>query len=336
MMWNDEIDLESRGMTTRMIIDRARARGWDVAGFETNSALCIFRIPGREQLVQVFSASPPQMSLAAFKISKDKVITNQLLAAEGIPVPDELLVQFKQPDSEALRAFVEKHGQVVVKPTDASHGKGITVDVANTHQAEKALREAGDHSSASRAIVQQQISGYDIRVTCINYEYVNAITRLPASVVGDGVHTVRELVDITNSHEDRGLNYRTRLNRIPVDRVEHYLEAESLNRVPTEGETVQVIGVSNVGMGGERQNIDATLPDEIKRLAERITRILQLPVAGVDFMVSHIPVAGSTFENLNPVVIEANGCPMLTLFEDLSDPRQQEVIERYLDYLEKS
>lgn len=336
MMWNDDIDLAKRATTTRMIIERARARGWDVAGFETNTAISVIRIPGREQLVHVFSASPPQMSFATHKITKDKVITNQLLAAEGLPVPDELITNIEQPDKAALRAFIERYGEVVVKPMDGSHGKGITVGVTSLDQALAALHDAQQVSEKSNAIVQQQVPGFDLRVICIDYTYVSAITRLSAAVVGDGEHTIRQLVDITNSHEDRGLNYKARLNIIPIDKVERYLGVEALERVPAENESVQVIGVSNIGMGGVRHNVDEVLPDEIKRLAEQVTKALQLPVSGIDFMVDHVPVAGDTIESLNPVVIEANGCPQLVVYDDLSHPRQIAMIDGYLDYLGKS
>lgn len=333
MEWNEEIDLSKRKMTSKLIIERALARGWKVAGFETVRPLLMLEIPGRADPVMIYSAAPPQMSYTATKIAKDKHVTSELLRYYGMPVPEEMLVPVKSADKQLLADFLDRHPTVVVKPLDASHGKGITVGVTSPERLEWAIGVAAQATKLSKILVQQQVQGVDVRIVCIDYQYVDAITREPAFVVGDGVHTIRELVDITNASGERAENYRARLNIIPPQRVADYLSEESLNEVPPTGKKVQTIGVSNVGMGGESHNIRQDIPEFMREAAVQAARLLKLPVCGVDFMVPHVPVAGDTAESLPLNIIEVNECPMLTMYEDVRSSEQMAVIDRYLDFV---
>lgn len=333
---NEEIDLTKRKMTSQLIVERALARGWDVTGFETARAIFLLRIPGRDKPIKIFSSAPPQTSYAVSKITKDKAVTNALLGEIGLPVPAEMAVSIENYDLDVLNEFLTKYKKVVVKPLDASHGKGITVGITTTEQLQKAIEIAKPISDRSKVIMQQHVEGIDVRIVCIDYKFVDSISRQPATVVGDGAQTVRQLIETTNNGPDRGLNYTKRLNIIPIDKVEAYLGVEALDRVPAAAEAVQVIGVSNVGMGGERHNLKYEVPEFLKNMAIEAAKVLDLPVCGIDFMVQRLPQATDTQADLMPAIIEANECPMLTMYDDLHSPEQSAVIDGYLDYIATS
>jgi len=334
MEWNDAIDLSKRKFSSRLIVERARARGWDVCGFQSNLAIFLLHIPGRDKPVQIFSASPPQMSYPASKIAQDKYITNQILGHNGLLVPRELLIDTKQAlDMAALRQFLEDVKTVVVKPLDASHGKGITVGVDQVSGLEAGIELARQDSARGRVIVQQQVPGFDVRVVCIDYQFVDAISRLPASVFGDGASDVAELIDITNNGSERGENYHAKLNRIPAAKAQAFLGEADMSAVPAQGEEVQVVGVSNIGMGGTLKNIRGKIPEFLQEMAVQAAKILELPVCGVDFMVRAMPATDSSPEELQAYIIEVNGCPMLTMYERLNSDEQSGLIDNYLDYL---
>jgi cyanophycin synthetase len=251
----------------------------------------------------------------------------------NISVPKELLVNIYSYDKNEVEAFIKLCGKVIVKPLDASHGHGITVNVDSINLFEEALSETKRHTSRRNVVVQEQLSGVDLRVVCINYKFTDAISRLPASVVGDGTHSVKDLIEITNSSDQRGENYKAKLNIIPIDQVMRYMKEEELSKIPNKGEEVQVIGISNIGMGGVRLNIADKLPEFIKKMAEEVVKIINLPVCGVDFIVNYLPEANSTVEELQPKVIEVNECPMLTMYDDLNSKEQNKVIDLFLDYI---
>jgi len=331
---NEAIDVSKRKFTSRLIVERAIARDWKIVGFKTNPAIFLLYVPGRKEPVKLFSASPPQMSYPAAKFAKDKFITNRLLAIQELPVPEEVLVDTSQQINEAeLEAFLSKSTLVVVKPLDASHGKGITMNVATIDDLKKAIKEARNQSDKDTIVVQEQIEGFDIRVVCIDYKAVDAISRIPASVIGDGEHTVHELIEIANQSDERGENYKAKLNVIPLDKARQHLGKEKINTVPRKNETIQVIGVSNIGMGGVRSNLFSDVPQFLKEIAERAAKTMELPVCGVDFMVKKLPKSDDTFKDLYPAIIEVNECPMLTMYDDLYSDEQNRVIDHYLDFV---
>lgn len=336
MEWNDDIDLAKRGFTSRLIVQRVLARGWKICGFTSNKGLFLIYIPERAQPIQIFSSAPSKTSYPAAKIAQDKFITNQILAHEKLPVPAELLVDAKSSsDHQTLRSFIERYQTVVIKPLDSAHGKGITINLNHFDQLMPAIDDAILHSRGGKVLIQQQIQGFDIRIICIDYEFCEAISRRPAQVLGDGLHNIQELVAITNKHPERGENYKAKLNFIPLDKVQKYLGDEEIQRVPADGEEVRVIGVSNVGTGGERKNITTTIPEYLKDIARSACLLLQTPVCGLDFMVRSLPTVNSQAEDLDAHIIELNTCPSLLVHDDLGSPEQLAIIDRYVDFLAK-
>jgi D-alanine-D-alanine ligase-like ATP-grasp enzyme len=334
MQQDEEIDLSTKKFTSRLIIERARHRGWRAYGFKTNPAIFLLQIPGRELPIKIFSASPPQMSYPAGKIANDKYISSQILKQAGLPLPEDKLINTAMTfDEQALGVFLEKYGHVVVKPLDASHGSGVTIDATTLEQLRKACDEAAKYTKKKNVLVQQQVAGNDLRILCLGYEYAAAITRVPASVKGDGVHTVSELIDIENTKDYRGENYKARLNFINKERAKHYLGEAKMNEIPPSDQTVRVIGVANIGMGGERQIITNDIPDFLIEMAVKAAKILELPVCAVDFMVAVDPQKHSTPDELKPYLIELNGCPQLLISDDPYSAEQAAFIDKFLDFI---
>lgn len=336
MNWDRNIDLTKYKITTRLIIERALYRGWKVCSFKTNLAILLIYPNERKTPIKIFSASPPQMSFPASKISQDKYITNQLLAHNNLPVPRELLIKASGDNitsDKELEECLSELEKLVVKPLDSAHGKGITTDITSINSLKIAINEAKTHSFNNHIIIQEQIEGIDIRVICIGYRFANAISRTPATVRGDGKSTVAELINITNTNGERGENYKTMLNTIPLHKTTQYLSEEKLKKIPEKDSLVQVIGVSNTGMGGLRYNITDNIPDFLISIAEKAAQILELPVCGIDFMVKRLPKKNDSEDELDVRIIEANNCPSLVMYDDLYSSEQTDIIDRYLDYI---
>jgi cyanophycin synthetase len=336
MNWNEDIDLTKIKMTSRLIIERALFRGWKVCSFETNPAIMLIYSPGRETPIQVFSASPPQMSYPASKIANDKYITNQILAHHHLPVPQEMLVTIKgdsEVGDEDLEKYLTEYRKVVVKPLDASHGNGITTGITSIDNLRAALTEAKAKTNKKRVLIQEQLEGIDIRIVCIGYKFADAISRIPASITGDGEHSIRDLIGLTNQSDERGENYKAKLNMISLDKVRKFLGEDKLNEIPPKGVEVPVMGISNIGVGGVRFNIKQDVPGFLIDMAEKAARFLELPVCGVDFIAKRLPTKNDTIADLSAIIIEANACPMLTMYDDLRSPEQLSVIDKYLDFI---
>src|SRR5688572_1417356 len=148
----------------------------------------------------------------AVDIACDKEETKNLLEAAEIPVPKGTVIRTE----EGLKEAIDKFGYpLVIKPIDGNHGKGNTTNITTWDQAVKAFEAANKYSRS--VIAEKFIQGVDFRILVINYKFICAALRTPASVVGDGVHTIQWLVDETNKDPRRGYGHEKVLTQITVD-----------------------------------------------------------------------------------------------------------------------
>lgn len=139
----------------------------------------------------------------AVEMASDKEETNRLLADLGLPVPRQMLVY--DPD-EAVLAAGRIGYPVVVKPLNANHGRGVSINLAGPDEVATAFEHARQHGRT--VIVESFITGLDHRLLVVDGHLVAASKRVPGHVVGDGVHTVAELVDLVNLDPRRGSGTR--------------------------------------------------------------------------------------------------------------------------------
>ena len=129
----------------------------------------------------------------AVEISCDKEDTHNLLRDLGLPVPQQYMVHSER---EAARAARRIGFPVVVKPLDANHGRGVSINLADEDQVRSAFSVALESARGRSVLVESFIEGMDHRMLVVNNELVAVAKRVPGHVVGDGTHTVAELVDI--------------------------------------------------------------------------------------------------------------------------------------------
>lgn len=328
-------DLPKLKISTRMIAKELLDRDYKVQGFLSTTGLMQVTLPDSPVAMRIYSVIDESMSFVAGRaIARNKQVTNALIAHLGIPVPDEIYIEEEDLESKkgVIDTFIKQHGMVVAKPIDGAHGKGIFTGVTTYEQIIEASRVIVDLSDFSGFIIQQQLQGIDIRIVCIDGHYASAMTRVPATVIGDGVSTIVQLIEKENQHEDRnGTNYSTIFNKIDMSFVERHLSKEVLASIPLQGESIQVAGVANVGVGGTRKNLDEAIPQFLRDASEKIAKELRLPICGIDFFVDAIPQATDSFDDLHPVVIEVNNAPGLTQYESFDDPRQKQLVKQLVD-----
>ena len=143
-----------------------------------------------------------QLLSIAVDIAGDKEETKKLLEEAQIPVPRGRIIR----NEEELQEAIDRIGYpFVIKPIDGNHGKGATTNIITWEQALKALEAARRYSR--NVICEKFITGFDFRVLVINYKFMCAALRTPASVTGDGEHTIQWLVDETNKDPRRGFGH---------------------------------------------------------------------------------------------------------------------------------
>jgi cyanophycin synthetase len=279
-----------------------------------------------QQRVQAtITSRTPHISV---ELASDKEETNRILANLGLPVPRQRLVQ----GADDAVAAAERIGYpVVVKPFNANHGRGISIHLMAEEQVRTAFEVAREHSRS--VIVESFITGEDHRMLVINGELVAVSRRVPGHVVGDGVHTIEQLVDEVNRDPRRGIGHEKVLTRLVFD---HQAEAmlEKLGytpaTVPAAGERVFLRSTGNLSTGGTATDMtDLVHPDNVE-MAVRAVKAIGLDVGGVDFLSTDIT---ESYKEIGGAICEINAAPGFRMHMAPSEGRPRDVAGPVLDML---
>ncbi len=242
----------------------------------------------------------------AVDIAGDKDLTTKLLASAGLPVPRSEAVR----SVDAAVSAADRIGYpCVVKPLDGNHGRGVCLNLPNAEAVRAAWVIAEGESRRGVCIVESLLIGRDYRCLIVGGKMAAIAERVPAHVIGDGEHTVAELIEITNSDPRRGVGHEKVLTRIKVDSVAMGLLASQgleLVSVAPAGSMVKLALTGNMSTGGI--SVDRTFdahPDNVD-IAEEAARMIGLDVAGIDFI---CPDIASPVRETGGAICEVNAAP---------------------------
>lgn len=264
----------------------------------------------------------------AVDIACDKEETKHLLEAAEIPVPKGTVIRTETGLEEAVAKFGYP---LVIKPIDGNHGKGNTTNITTWEQALKAFEAAKQYSRS--VIVEKFITGVDFRVLVINYKFICAALRTPASVMGDGVHTIQWLIDETNKDPRRGYGHEKVLTQITIDQFTQKMLDEkgyTLETIPPKDELVLLKPTANLSTGGTSTDVtDEVHPVNIF-LAERIAKIIGLDICGIDIMAPDL--RAPIYEN-GGAVLEVNAAPGFRMHIEPAEGLPRNVAEPVINML---
>ncbi len=240
----------------------------------------------------------------AVDVAGNKAQTKRLLSMAAIPVAlGEICAS-----EEELQNTIGRIGYpIVIKPLDGNHGKGASININAWPKALEGLHHAQAYSN--RVIVERFIVGHDYRILVINNQVVAAAQRVPARVIGDGLHTIQQLIDIENKDPRRGYGHENVLTEITVDRDTLDLLAQknySLDTAPIKDEIVYLKSTANLSTGGTSIDVTDMMHPENIFVAERIARVIGLDICGIDIMAPNLT---QPLKDSGGVVLEVNAAP---------------------------
>ena len=267
-------------------------------------------------------------SSIAVEIACDKEETKNLLEAAEIPVPRGRIVYTE----EELQQAIAKIGYpVVTKPVNGNHGKGATTNIRTWEEATGAFEAAKKYSRA--VICEKFITGRDFRVLVINYKFVAAALRTPASIWGDGTSTIQQLIDKVNSDPRRGYGHEKVLTAIKIDSfTENILEKNgyTLDTVLANNEELWLKPTANLSTGGTATDVTDFVHPTNVFMCERIARIIGLNICGIDIMADDLSVP--IVEN-GGAVLEVNAAPGFRMHLEPTEGLPRNVAEPVIDML---
>ena len=313
------------GPSTAAIVEEARRRGIPVRRLNSGS---LVQLGHGRHLRRIQATMTDYTSAIGVEIAQDKVDTKRVLSNIGLPVPRGDTA--RSPD-EAIDIAQEIGFPVILKPVDASHGRGISGRLDDEVSVRSAWPIA--HAVSSRVVVEHYYEGFDHRVLVVNGKVVACAQRVPAHVIGDGRQSIRELIDEANRDPRRGVGHTKTLTRLSADKsTVDYLarNGRTLESVPSPNEQVILRGTANLSTGGTAiDRSDEMHPDNVTA-CEMAAGIVGLDIAGIDVLTADISVP---FRENDAVILEVNAAPGIRMHTHPTQGKWRNVGAPILDML---
>lgn len=316
---------ERLGPSTNAIVQEARKRGIPAIRLDEEAYVQLGYGCRQKRIEATLTGCS---SSIAVDIACDKHRTKKILTGAHIPVPQGEMVS----SVEKLKEVIDVIGYpIVLKPLDGNHGKGATINVESWDEAMKGFERAKLYSE--KIIVEKYVKGKDFRILVVNNKFVAASLRTPASVTGDGHHTIRELIEIVNCDPRRGKGHDNVLTCIEINDVcLEYLSKQGLNldSVLSTGRICYLKPTANLSTGGTATDVtDDVHPSNIV-LFERAARAIGLDICGVDVMAPDL--SHPLIEN-GGVVLEVNAAPGFRMHFEPNSGTPRNVAQPVIDML---
>ncbi|HEX3912373.1 MAG TPA: cyanophycin synthetase [Steroidobacteraceae bacterium] len=264
----------------------------------------------------------------AVELASDKEETNKILATLGLPVPKQELVQS---EAQAVRAAKRMGFPVVTKPYNGNHGRGISIRLTNDREVAHGYEVAREH--ARSVIVETFLEGDDHRLLVVHGNLVAATRRTPGHVVGDGIHSIEQLVALVNQDPRRGVGHEKVLTRLELDAQAQKMLGQAnmtAGSVPDKGQIVLLRSTANLSTGGTATDVTDVIHPDNREMAERAVRAIGLDVGGVDFLSKDIT---ESYRTIGGGICEVNAAPGFRMHVAPSEGTPRDVAAPVIDML---
>ncbi|AWP25179.1 MULTISPECIES: bifunctional glutamate--cysteine ligase GshA/glutathione synthetase GshB [Paenibacillus] len=270
-------------------------------------------------------------SYSTVLIMENKVVTKEVLKQHGIRVPSGEAFQSLD---EAMSTYETYRGTpIVIKPKSTNFGLGITIfnQDYSREDMKKAFEIAFTHDQT--VLLEEFMTGKEYRFLVMGDQVVGVLHRVPANVVGDGVHTIEQLVHEKNKDPLRGKGYKTPLEKIQLGEAEEmFLKNHSMswNDIPQQGEVIYLRENSNISTGGDSIDFTDEMPNSYKELAIQSAKAAGATICGVDMMIDSLEEEAT---DTNYSIIEINFNPAIHIHCYPYIGKNRKANEKILDLL---
>ncbi|OGV44117.1 MAG: hypothetical protein A3F46_10630 [Legionellales bacterium RIFCSPHIGHO2_12_FULL_42_9] len=252
---------------------------------------------------------------SSLNIANNKCCMNKLLENAGFPVPKSYTLGKEDLKNEPLESLIQGlRFPLVAKPmTGTASGKDVLCNITNITQLQTYMNKCmPEHQFITVEEFHGGLSAY--RVLVFFNKVIGVVQRFPAAVVGDGTHSIKELIAIDNVKREKRIKTLP-LGPIKVDEEYQIRLAElnmTLETVPNDKETIVLCYTCNSTRGGTMKSLGKKICKENARLLCQAAQTLNLNIVGFDVQCEDIliPIAKS-----RGVIIEANSNPDISIHE---------------------
>lgn len=313
------------GPTTAALVEEALRR--DIPAIRLDDSSLVQLGYGKYQK-RIRASVTSRTSSIAVETASDKELTIRLLNDVGIPTPQQCPVD----SVEAAMAAAQALGfPLVTKPLDVSHGRGVSLNLTSLEEVRWGYEIASEYNR--RVLVETFLTGKDYRVLVINNKVVAVAERVPAHVVGDGEHTIAELVELVNQDPRRGFGHEKVLTRIALTHQAEVLLSRAgytLDTVLAPGEIFFLASTANLSTGGTAIDRTTEIHYETREMARRAAMVIGLDVAGIDIITPDISLP---LREIGGGIVEVNAGPGFRMHLQPSEGKPRNVAKPVIQML---
>ncbi|MGL4107761.1 bifunctional glutamate--cysteine ligase GshA/glutathione synthetase GshB [Clostridium sp. LP20] len=297
---------EDMELSTQILMKEAIKKGVKVEVIDRHDNFIALSNNGKVEYVKQATKTSKDNYVTVLMM-ENKSVTKRVLKENGIKVPEGDEFNSLEVAKDEAHTYVNK--PIVVKPKSTNFGIGISIfkDGGNEEDILKALDIAFEHDNT--VLVEEFIKGREYRFLVVDDKVLGILHRVPANVIGDGVKTIRELVEIKNQDPLRGYKYRTPLEKIILDdNAKLFLKQQdkTFDYIPSRDEVVYLRENSNISTGGDSIDFTDSIPEKFKRVAIESAKAMGARVCGVDMMIEDYRDEDTSFGiievNFNPAI----------------------------------
>jgi cyanophycin synthetase len=317
------VDSHCLGPSTACIVDAATARNIPSIRL-TDGNLVQLGYGARQH--RVWTAETDRTSAIAEGISRNKDLTKQLLTSCGVPVPEGRIVESPE---DAWDAADDIGVPVVVKPTDANHARGVSTELMTRAEVEAAYHLAD--AEGSEVLVERFVRGNEHRLLVVGGKLAAAARGETVSVLGNGVATVRELIDQqVNSDPRRGEEEEFPLDVLLVDKnpaVKFEIERQGYSADSVLPKDISIIVQRN---GNVAFDVTDIVHPEVAAAVSLAARVVGLDIAGIDLVAEDI---SKPLDVQGGAIVEVNAGPGLLMHLKPAEGQPRPVGKAIVDHL---
>ncbi len=269
-----------------------------------------------------------QTSLIGAETVDNKYRTTSLLEEFGLPVPKRIIT--KNVD-DAISFFAKLKKPLVIKPSVDDQKRNMSIEIKTEENIRKAFSWAADIDKD--VIVQEYIPGNTYRILIIDFKFVAAVHLKAPYIIGDGKRSVKELVDILNSNPMREFGDKGALTKVEIDKnTQNIIEIEgfTLDSIIDIGHKLYLKNSGSMRLGGASLDVTDLVHPYNKFVAERISNLLCLNVAGIDFITDDI---SKPINETSGKIIEVSAAPDFRMHFNPTEGTKRYVQRQFVDML---
>lgn len=299
-------------ISTSLLIRAAQEKGYDCTFLPEK----VVAISNGRSSHYFKGTSLPCNDMVASALACNKYFLRQILRDKHLPVPRTLVLRHPSAWQSVLSSSLQF--PLVVKPVDASHANGASLNIDTPQELRRAVLKAFEYIKKNqkkrRVLVEEFFAAQDLRLLVVGGKVVSVVQREPAYVIGDGKRTIRQLIKDFNQEWESPIKFDFPQCPIPIDsEVSRCLTKNKLTLRSILPKSIKqtLRWNANVSTGGRASDVTDEVHPNIKELAIKIAKLSKIKVGGVDILCKDPSSPDVTSANV--VILEINDAPGLDI-----------------------